>query len=81
MFRHQHRHGLRAGHGDRHDHRLRQRVRQRRSLPDNEATIRKNGQVVAQSALKVGEIAHVKGLGNVSDGTVMPTAWMLRRTS
>ena len=33
------------------------------------ATIRKNGQVVAQSALKVGEIAHVKGSENVSDGT------------
>ena len=33
------------------------------------ATIRKNGQVVAQSALKVGEIAHVKGSENVSNGT------------
>jgi hypothetical protein len=33
------------------------------------ATIRKNGQVVAQSALKVGEIARIKGSENHSDGT------------
>jgi hypothetical protein len=33
------------------------------------ATIRKNGQVVAQSALKVGEIARIKGSKNDSDGT------------
>jgi hypothetical protein len=33
------------------------------------ATIRKNGQVVAQSALKVGQIARVKGSKNASDGT------------
>ena len=33
------------------------------------ATIRKNGQVVAQSALKVGEIARIKGSKNASDGT------------
>ena len=33
------------------------------------ATIRKNGQVVAQSALKVGEIARIKGSKNTSDGT------------
>jgi hypothetical protein len=33
------------------------------------ATIRKNGQVVAQSALKVGEVAHIKGSENDSDGT------------
>jgi len=33
------------------------------------ATIRKNRQVVAQSALKVGEIARVKGSKNASDGT------------
>src|SRR6266853_3310061 len=33
------------------------------------ATIRKNRQVVAQSALKVGEIAHVKGSKNASDAT------------
>jgi hypothetical protein len=33
------------------------------------ATIRKNGQVVAQSALKVGEIAHIKGSENDSGGT------------
>jgi hypothetical protein len=32
------------------------------------ATIHKNGQVVAQSALKVGEIAHVKGSKNAMDG-------------
>ena len=33
------------------------------------ATIRKNGQVVAQSALKVGEIARIKGSKNDSDAT------------
>lgn len=33
------------------------------------ATIHKNGQVVAQSALKVGEIAHIKGSENASEGT------------
>lgn len=33
------------------------------------ATIRKNGQTVAQSALKVGEIARIKGSKNDSDGT------------
>src|SRR6266850_8188014 len=33
------------------------------------ATIRKNRQVVAQSALKVGEIARIKGSKNASDGT------------
>jgi hypothetical protein len=33
------------------------------------ATIRKNGQVVAQSALKVGEIARLKGTKNDSNGT------------
>src|SRR3981081_1245011 len=33
------------------------------------ATIHKNGQVVAQSALKVGEIARIKGSKNNSDGT------------
>jgi len=33
------------------------------------AAIRKNGQVVAQSALKVGEIARIKGSKNASDGT------------
>ena len=33
------------------------------------ATIRKNRQVVAQSALKVGEIARIKGSENHSDGT------------
>jgi hypothetical protein len=33
------------------------------------ATIRKNGQVVAQSALKVGEIARIKGSKNDADGT------------
>jgi len=32
------------------------------------AVIRKNGQVVAQSALEVGEIAHVKGSKNDQDG-------------
>src|SRR5882762_7293805 len=32
------------------------------------ATIRKNGQVVAQSALRVGEIAHIKGSKNDSEG-------------
>jgi len=33
------------------------------------ATIRKNHQVVAQSALKVGEVARIKGSKNASDGT------------
>jgi Domain of unknown function (DUF5666) len=33
------------------------------------ATIRKNGQVVAQSALRVGEIARIKGSKNDSDGS------------
>src|SRR2546430_10708864 len=33
------------------------------------AAIRKNGQVVAQSALKVGEIARIKGSKNAIDGT------------
>jgi hypothetical protein len=33
------------------------------------ATIRKNGQLVAQSALKVGEIARIKGSKNDSDGS------------
>jgi len=33
------------------------------------ATIRKNGQVVAQSALNVGEIARIKGSKNDADGT------------
>jgi hypothetical protein len=33
------------------------------------ATIRKNGQAVAQSALKVGEVARVKGTKNASEGT------------
>jgi hypothetical protein len=33
------------------------------------ATIRKNGQVVAQSALKVGEIARIKGSKNDADAT------------
>jgi len=43
------------------------------------ATIRKNGQVVAQSALRVGEIARIKA--RKMTAKVMPTASMLTRTS
>jgi len=51
--RHQHRHGLRAGHGDRTITGFGSVYVNGVHFQTTRATIRKNGQVVAQSALKV----------------------------